>query len=387
MEEIKDYNMEATSPSRIKVFGVGGGGSNAVARMYQEGMKDVELYIVNTDLQHLNMLPVPNKIHIGETVTKGLGAGSKPEIGEEAAKENLDKIKEAMEGADMIFIAAGLGGGTGTGAAPVIAQAAKEMGILTVAVVSIPFDFEGPKRKEIALKGLDRLKDVVDTYLVINNQKLAIIAGKRFTFAEAFKLVDDILYKAVRGITDIIYKPGIINVDFADVKTIMEDGGKALIGVGSGKGETKIEDAVHYATNSPLLEGISIKGAKKLLINVEISPDLAYADVEEAIAQIKESAHEDAHIIFGASIDPSMEDEMRITVVATALEQDEGEKRVSKPEEPRKLKRRPITKLREEETVEEREPRKRLIDETIYDELEIPTYLRKKKRRDEDSDI
>ncbi len=189
---MENFNFDAKNPSKIKVFGVGGGGSNAVTRMHTEGLQDVELYIVNTDLQHLNSLPVPNKIPIGENITRGLGAGSKPEIGEAAAKENIDAIKEAMEGADMVFIAAGLGGGTGTGASPIIAQAAKELGILTVAVVTKPFDFEGPRRAQIAEEGLKKLKDVVDTYIVIHNQRLATIAGKKFTFAEAFKLVDDI---------------------------------------------------------------------------------------------------------------------------------------------------------------------------------------------------
>ncbi len=371
---MENFNFDAKNPSKIKVFGVGGGGSNAVARMFQEGLQDVELYIVNTDLQHLNSLPVPNKIHIGETVTRGLGAGSKPEVGEEAAKESLEAIKEALNGADMVFIAAGLGGGTGTGAAPVIAQAAKELGILTVGVVTKPFDFEGPARAKLAEEGLKKLKDVVDTYIVIHNQKLAAIAGKRFTFGEAFKLVDSILYKAVRGITDLILVPGLVNVDFADVKTIMESGGKALIGVGSGKGENKIEEAVIAATTSPLLEGTSIQGARRLLVNVEVSPDLSYADVEEAIAQIRELAHEEAHIIFGAALDMNSEDEMRLTVVATDFETEEEKKK-------------PVQKLgrkqsRFKEVLEEEEkiiPNKPIINETSYDELEIPTYLRKRK--------
>ncbi len=371
---MENFNFDAKNPSRIKVFGVGGGGSNAVARMFQEGLQDVELYIVNTDLQHLNSLPVPNKIHIGETVTRGLGAGSKPDVGEEAAKESLETIKEALEGADMVFIAAGLGGGTGTGAAPVIAQAAKELGILTVGVVTKPFDFEGPARAKLAEEGLKKLKDVVDTYIVIHNQKLAAIAGKRFTFGEAFKLVDSILYKAVRGITDLILVPGLVNVDFADVKTIMESGGKALIGVGSGKGENKIEEAVIAATTSPLLEGTSIQGARRLLVNVEVSPDLSYADVEEAIAQIRELAHEEAHIIFGAALDMNSEDEMRLTVVATDFESEEEKKKPAP-----KLGRR---QSRFKEVLEEEEkivPNKPLINETSYDELEIPTYLRKRK--------
>jgi len=329
-------------------------------------------------MQHLNSLPVPNKIHIGESVTRGLGAGSKPEIGEEAAKENLETIKEAMEGADMVFIAAGLGGGTGTGASPVIAQAAKELGILTVAVVTKPFDFEGPRRANLAEEGLKKLKDVVDTYIVIHNQKLATIAGKRFTFGEAFKLVDGILYKAVRGITDLILVPGLVNVDFADVKTVMENGGKALIGVGSGRGESKIEEAVISATTSPLLEGTSIQGSRRLLINVEVSMDLSYSDVEDAIAQIREQAHEESHIIFGASLNPDIEDEIRITVVATDFEGEKEEPKIKRTVD-RKIHRK-ITEIPKESKEEKEEiiP-KPIINEISYDNLDIPAYIRKRK--------
>jgi len=369
---MENFDTTAKNPSKIKVFGVGGGGSNAVARMYQEGLQDVELYIINTDVQHLNSLPVPNKIHIGENVTRGLGAGSRPEIGEEAAKESLDKIKEALEGADMVFIAAGLGGGTGTGAAPVIAQAAKEMGILTVGVLTKPFSFEGPQRAKIAEEGLKRIRDVVDTYIVINNDKLATLAGKKFTFGEAFKLVDSILYKAVRGITDIILVPGMVNVDFADVKTIMENGGKALIGVGSGKGENKIDEAVVAATTSPLLDGVNIQGARRLLINVELSPDMAFSDVQEAVEQIKELAHEDVHVIFGATIDMNSEDEIRLTVVATDFEQEKEEKK-SKTRKRR---------LSFEDKLKEEEDRfkKPSINESIFEELELPAYERRKRK-------
>ncbi|RUM59098.1 MAG: cell division protein FtsZ [Persephonella sp.] len=380
---MENFNFEAKNPSKIKVFGVGGGGSNAVTRMHTEGLQDVELYIVNTDLQHLNSLPVPNKIPIGESITRGLGAGSKPEIGEAAAKENIEVIKEAMEGSDMVFIAAGLGGGTGTGASPVIAQAAKELGILTVAVVTKPFDFEGPRRAKIAEEGLAKLKDVVDTYIVIHNQRLATIAGKRFTFAEAFKLVDDILYKAVKGITDIILVPGLVNVDFADVKTIMEEGGKALIGVGEGKGEGKVETSVNEAVSSPLLDGTSIEGAKRLLINLEISPDLTYEDVQEAVEQIRAKAHQDAHIIFGASLNMNIEDEMRITVVATDFEDEREEKKVKrinerrKIEENRKISKPSVSAIQEE--TEKREKRN-IFDEIDYEELDnIPAYIRKRK--------
>lgn len=375
---MENFNLDAKSPSKIKVFGVGGGGSNAVARMYQEGLNDIELFIVNTDLQHLNMLPVPNKIHIGENITKGLGAGAKPEIGEAAAKESIEKIKEIMDGADMIFIAAGLGGGTGTGASPILAQAAKELGILTVAVVSLPFEFEGPLRKKIAESGLNKLKDVVDTFLVINNQRLTEIASSELSILETFKLVDDVLYRAVRGITDIIFKPAFVNVDFADVKTIMEGGGKALIGIGSGTGKSKIENAVKDATTSPLLEGTSIKGAKRLLVNVEMSPELSFTELNEAINQIKEAAHEECQIIFGATIDNEAEDEIRLIVVATDFEgeKEQGKKQVIT----RKTIGRKLTKQDEPEVKEEEIIKKPPINETIYSDLDFPPYLRRKKK-------
>jgi cell division protein FtsZ len=377
-----EINYDAKNPTKIKVFGVGGGGSNAVARMHQEGLQDVELYIVNTDLQHLNYLPIPNKIHIGEGISKGLGAGSKPEIGREAALENLDKIKEAMEGADMVFIAAGLGGGTGTGASPVIAQAAKEMGILTVAVVTKPFSFEGKVRQRIAEEGLEHLKERVDTYLVIHNDRLLQVAGKNVSFANAFKLVDNILYKSVKGITDLILVPGLINPDFADVKTIMENAGKALIGVGSGKAENKIEEAVMTATSSPLLEGTSIQGAKRLLINVEVSPDLSFMEVNEAVSQIRELAHEEAHIIFGASIINDVEDEIKITVIATDFEDER------KSESKSSSKTRAFGMIEKKEPIrkeitshaEETKPKEDLKSESLsYDELEIPPWIRKGK--------
>lgn len=378
-----EINYDAKNPTKIKVFGVGGGGSNAVARMYQEGLQDVELYIVNTDLQHLHYLPVPNKIHIGESISKGLGAGSKPEIGKEAALENLDRIKEAMEGADMVFIAAGLGGGTGTGASPVIAQAAKEMGILTVAVVTKPFSFEGKVRQKIAEEGLEQLKERVDTYLVIHNDRLLQVAGKNVSFANAFKLVDNILYKSVKGITDLILVPGLINPDFADVKTIMENAGKALIGVGSGKAENKIEEAVITATSSPLLEGTSIQGAKRLLINVEVSPDLSFMEVNEAVSQIRELAHEEAHIIFGASIINDVEDEIKITVIATDFEDERKSelKSFSKAKPSGTIKRKEPLNREMASHAEEMKPKEEFTSESLsYDELEIPPWVRKGKK-------
>jgi cell division protein FtsZ len=264
--------MEVVNPTRIKVFGIGGGGSNAVNRMYLDGIEGVELFAINTDIQHLTSLSVPNKIQIGEKVTRGLGAGARPEVGEQAALEDIDKIKDVLRNTDMLFLAVGLGGGTGTGAAPVIAETAKEMGILTVAVVTKPFNFEGQKRMQVALEGLEKLKEVVDTYIVINNQKLVEVAEKNFSIKDAFKMVDDVLSKAVRGITSIVVTPALINVDFADVRTVMERGGLALIGMGEGKKDLAIEQAIA----SPLLEGNTVAGARRLLVTLWVSEDVPF---------------------------------------------------------------------------------------------------------------
>lgn len=354
--------MEVVNPTRIKVFGIGGGGSNAVNRMYLDGIEGVELFAINTDVQHLTSLSVPNKIQIGEKVTRGLGAGARPEIGEQAALEDIDKIKEVLRNTDMLFLAVGLGGGTGTGAAPVIAETAKEMGILTVAVVTKPFNFEGQKRMQIALEGLEKLKEVVDTYIVINNQKLVEIAEKNFSIKDAFKMVDDVLSKAVRGITSIVVTPALINVDFADVRTVMERGGLALIGMGEGRKDIAIEQAIA----SPLLEGNTVAGARRLLVTLWVSEDVPFKDVEETISRIRESAHDDALIIFGAVLEKDKENFMRVAVVATDFENavQQAQFRVVKKEQ------KPLQKVVPESTVEPVQP----------DIEELPAYLRRKKR-------
>jgi cell division protein FtsZ len=354
--------MEVVNPTRIKVFGIGGGGSNAVNRMYLDGIEGVELFAINTDLQHLTSLSVPNKIQIGEKVTRGLGAGARPEIGEQAALEDIDKIKEVLRNTDMLFLAVGLGGGTGTGAAPVIAETAKEMGILTVAVVTKPFNFEGQRRMQIALEGLEKLKEVVDTYIVINNQKLVEIAEKNFSIKDAFKMVDDVLSKAVRGITSIVVTPALINVDFADVRTVMERGGLALIGMGEGRKDIAIEQAIA----SPLLEGNTVAGARRLLVTLWVSEDVPFRDVEETISRIRESAHDDALIIFGAVLEKDKENFMRVAVVATDFENavQQAQFRVVKKEQ------KPLQKVVPESTVEPVQP----------DIEELPAYLRRKKR-------
>jgi len=354
--------MEVVNPTRIKVFGIGGGGSNAVNRMYLDGIEGVELFAINTDVQHLTSLSVPNKIQIGEKVTRGLGAGARPEIGEQAALEDIDKIKEVLRNTDMLFLAVGLGGGTGTGAAPVIAETAKEMGILTVAVVTKPFNFEGQRRMQIALEGLEKLKEVVDTYIVINNQKLVEIAEKNFSIKDAFKMVDDVLSKAVRGITSIVVTPALINVDFADVRTVMERGGLALIGMGEGRKDIAIEQAIA----SPLLEGNTVAGARRLLVTLWVSEDVPFKDVEETISRIRESAHDDALIIFGAVLEKDKENFMRVAVVATDFENaiQQAQFRVVKKEQ------KPLQKVVPESTVEPVQP----------DIEELPAYLRRKKR-------
>jgi cell division protein FtsZ len=354
--------MEVVNPTRIKVFGIGGGGSNAVNRMYLDGIEGVELFAINTDIQHLTSLSVPNKIQIGEKVTRGLGAGARPEVGEQAALEDIDKIKEVLRNTDMLFLAVGLGGGTGTGAAPVIAETAKEMGILTVAVVTKPFNFEGQKRMQVALEGLEKLKEVVDTYIVINNQKLVEVAEKNFSIKDAFKMVDDVLSKAVRGITSIVVTPALINVDFADVRTVMERGGLALIGMGEGRKDLAIEQAIA----SPLLEGNTVAGARRLLVTLWVSEDVPFKDVEEAISRIRESAHDDALIIFGAVLEKDKENFMRVAVVATDFENavQQAQFRVVKKEQ------KPLQKVVPESTVEPVQP----------DIEELPAYLRRKKR-------
>jgi cell division protein FtsZ len=354
--------MEVVNPTRIKVFGIGGGGSNAVNRMYLDGIEGVELFVVNTDIQHLTSLSVPNKIQIGEKVTRGLGAGARPEVGEQAALEDIDKIKDVLRNTDMLFLAVGLGGGTGTGAAPVIAETAKEMGILTVAVVTKPFNFEGQRRMQVALEGLEKLKEVVDTYIVINNQKLVEVAEKNLSIKEAFKMVDDVLSKAVRGITSIVVTPALINVDFADVRTVMERGGLALIGMGEGKKDIAIEQAIA----SPLLEGNTVAGARRLLVTLWVSEDLPFRDVEETIGRIRESAHNDALIIFGAILEENKENFMRVAVVATDFENavQQAQLRVVKKEQ------KPLQKVVPEPTVEPVQP----------DIEELPAYLRRKKR-------
>ncbi len=311
-------NNEAESTAKILVIGVGGAGNNAVNRMIDEGIKGVDFVCVNTDKQHLRSCKAPMSMQIGEKLTKGLGAGAKPDVGEKAAEESREELTEIIKGCDMVFVTCGMGGGTGTGAAPVVAQIAKDMGILTVGVVTKPFKFEGKQRMTNAMGGIDKLKQHVDTLIVVPNDKLLEISDKRTSMAEAFCMADQVLQQGVHGITDLINMPALINLDFADVVTVMQDKGIAHIGVGSGKGETKCLDAVQQAITSPLLE-TSIDGASHVIINV--SGDIGLLEANEAATYVQEMTGEDANIIFGAMMDEEHSDTVTITVIATGLEE------------------------------------------------------------------
>jgi cell division protein FtsZ len=320
------FNEEVRNKAKIKVLGVGGGGGNAINRMIDAHLEGVEFMTANTDLQALEMSHAPVRIQLGVKLTNGLGAGANPEIGRKAALEDADKIIEALEGADMVFVTAGLGGGTGTGAAPIIASLASEMGALTVAVVTKPFGFEGKRRMSQAERGLNELLDSVDTMIVIPNEKLLAVA-QNAGFFESFRVADDILRQAVQGISDIITIPGIINRDFADVKAIMAGMGYAVMGTATGKGERRAIEAAQRAIASPLLEAGAIDGARGILINVTGSSSLKLAEVNEASTIIQSAAHEDANIIFGAVQDEKMKDEVKITVIATGFRTDQPQRR------------------------------------------------------------
>ncbi len=315
--------------ARIMVVGIGGGGGNAVNTMMSSGLPGVEFISANTGMQALGASLAPAKLQIGAQLTKGLGAGANPEVGRQAALEDSEVIREQLTGADMVFITAGMGGGTGTGGAPIVARIAKELGALTVAVVTKPFQFEGKKRMHQAEQGMRDLKDAVDTLIAIPNQRLLAIAGRNTSLLETFKKADDILLQAVRGISDLITVHGLINLDFADVRTIMAEMGLAMMGAGSASGENRAVEAAQKAIASPLLEDISIHGAKGVLINITGSHDLSLHEVNEAATLIQEEAHEDANIIFGAVIDEQMGDEIRITVIATGF--GDGHREVKKP--------------------------------------------------------
>ena len=311
---------ETRTGARIKVVGVGGGGSNAVNRMVLAGLDGVEFIVANTDMQALRLNAAPHKIQIGSKLTKGLGAGADPNVGRQAALEDTEKLIEALDGADMVFVTTGLGGGTGTGAAPVLASLASELGALTIAVVTKPFKFEGRKRQAQAERGLEELRECVDTVITIPNERLLSTIGRSTSLNDAFTNADDVLRQAIQGISDLILVPGMINLDFADVKTIMAGMGFAIMGTGMAEGDNRAIMAANAAISSPLLEDASVKGARGVIINVTGGPDLSLIEVSEASAIIQEAAHDEANIIFGAVVDPRMEGKVKITVIATGFE-------------------------------------------------------------------
>src|SRR6266481_1134947 len=366
---------EAKDNAKIKVIGLGGGGSNAINRMMEARFTGVEFIVANTDVQALRASPAPVKLQLGARLTMGLGAGADPEVGKNAALEDRDQIKKLLEGADMVFVTAGLGGGTGTGSAPIVAATAKEMGILTVAVVTKPFAFEGRRRSQQAETGLAELRGVVDTLITIPNQRLLAVVDRGTTLIEAFKVADTVLLQAVQGISDLILVPGLINLDFADVRTIMAGMGMALMGAGVGKGEHRALDAAQKAVASPLLDETSIDGARGILINFTGGSDLSLHEVEEAARIVQEAAHEDANIIFGAVIDPSLADEVRITVIATGFTE---RKQTSLPG-PKVV---PIPSG-QRSTAPSKDWRRRIADlraegeEQAEEDLDVPAFLRR----------
>jgi cell division protein FtsZ len=365
---------ENSLTARIKVIGIGGGGGNAVNTMIGAKLAGVDFMVANTDAQSLDASQAPIRIQLGGMVTKGLGAGANPEIGRRAALEDQASIKEYLDGSDMIFITAGMGGGTGTGGAPVIARVAREVGALTVGVVTKPFIFEGKKRMRQAEEGIEELKQSVDTLIVIPNQRLLSIAAKTTTMLEAFHKADDVLLQAVRGISDLIITPGLINLDFADVRTVMAEMGLALMGAASASGENRAIEAAQKAISSPLLEDISIQGARGVLINITGGPDLCLHEVNEAASMIQEEAHEDANIIFGAVIDENISDEIRITVIATGF----GEMKEERKSAPASVSTN-VTHI-----INTAPKNKKIVHlGTIVDDGDSPTWQRKKGGTDE----
>ncbi|HKS29071.1 MAG TPA: cell division protein FtsZ [Pyrinomonadaceae bacterium] len=359
--------------ARIKVVGVGGGGGNAVNRMIEAGIEGIEFLVANTDLQALKRSRAPIKIQLGSRLTKGLGAGADPTVGREAALEDTEKIIEVLEGADMVFVTTGLGGGTGTGGAPIIASLATELNALTVAVVTKPFHFEGRRRMMQAEQGLRELRESVDTVITIPNERLLHTVERNVSLADSFKVADDVLRQAVQGISDLITVPGLINLDFADVKAIMAGMGLALMGAGRASGEHRAMEATQQAISSPLLEEATIEGAKGVLINITGGPDLTLYEVNEASSIIREAADDDANIIFGAVIDETMRDEMKITVIATGFDKVMSDVGTTSapgtglPQPPPRYTRQPGD-----------DPARPVTGTQRPEDLEIPTFIRKK---------
>lgn len=367
-----DFDVQNEELCKIKVIGCGGGGNNAVNRMIEEGLKNVDFIGINTDKQALVLSKAGIKIQLGDKLTRGLGAGANPEVGRKAAEESRDEITEALKGSDMVFITCGMGGGTGTGAAPVVAEIAKSMGILTVGVVTKPFPFEGRKRMVHAEGGINALKQSVDTLVTIPNERLLALVDKKTTLVESFKKADDVLRQGVQGISDLITIPGLINLDFADISTIMVNKGLAHMGVGVGKGDNRAQDAAREAISSPLLE-TSIIGATGVLLNVTGGSDLSLLEINEAAQIVQEEADPDANIIFGAVIDESLNDEIRITVIATGFDSESNKLDNSVADTMVKA----TTKQEAAATKMESEG---LGKKTSNDDYTVPTWLRKNMR-------
>lgn len=367
-----DFEFDIDGNAQIKVVGCGGGGNNAVNRMIEAELKGIEFISINTDKQALFLSKAGQKIQIGDKLTRGLGAGANPEIGEKAAEESREEIVEALKGADLVFITAGMGGGTGTGAAPVVAEIAKELGILTVGVVTKPFLFEGRKRMIHAEKGLQKLKERVDTLVTIPNDRLLQVVDKKTPITEAFRVADDVLKQGVQGISDLITVPGLINLDFADVTTIMLNRGLAHMGIGKGSGENRATEAAKQAISSPLLE-TTIKGATGVLLNITGGSDLTLFEVTEAADQVKEAADPDANIIFGAVIDESLGEDVRITVIATGFEGQEDIK-VDDTEKDE-------VAVDKAEDTKSKSQQKSTETPMTSDDLDIPPFFRNQRRR------
>ncbi len=383
MNQNMNYSSQLESFAHIKVVGVGGGGCNAVERMIKEGLQGVEFIAINTDAQALMLSSAPTRVRIGEKLTRGLGSGGNPDQGRKAAEESQEALYNVLRGADMVFVTAGMGGGTGTGAASIIAQIGRELGALTIGVVTRPFAFEGSRRIQVAEAGIDNLKQQADTLIVIPNDRLLQIVDKHANLQDAFRIADDVLRQGVQGISELITVPGLINLDFADVRTIMSEGGAALMAVGTGKGEDRARMAAEQAISSQLLD-ITIDGARGILFNVTGGPDLTLFEVNQAAAIIKETAHPDVNLIFGAVIDQNMGDDVRVTVIATGFERSGVS--VKRPQEVQK------------NTIKVEKPMMRQ-DETAHDlqsievaktdfaprtfnteDLDIPTFLRNRIR-------
>jgi cell division protein FtsZ len=401
-EEPMETNKNADTFARIKVVGVGGGGTNAVNRMIEEGIQGVEFIAVNTDAQALTLAKAPQKVRIGEKLTRGLGAGGNPETGRKSAEESAESLYSCLKNADMVFVTAGLGGGTGTGAAPIVAQIAKECGALTIGVVTRPFTFEGAKRQQSAEAGMDALKEHADTLIVIPNDRLLQIVDKRASLNDAFRLADDVLHQGIQGISELITVPGLINLDFADVKTIMSEGGAALMAVGCAAGDERARNAAEQAISSQLLD-ITIDGARGVLFNVTGGPDMTLFEVNQAAAIIRETSHPDVNMIFGAVIDPNMGDEIRITVIATGFERAGIPRRiVERPGSQVEKQRQPVVQLQRpaeaalvsssnaasqpapsmpvQLPVQQPAPQPEFKPQTNYQEdLDIPTFLRNRR--------